>query len=157
MVNLVISSYDKDQIDENFRFILSQFFNGICNPPAGMEEEQGMCVLAPNVMNQYLFLIFWFALVFTIFSNTFSIFFSVSTHCCIDGGYQRFIQSCFLKENSKLKFIYFNCGTTGRTYLHLIAKNVNPRIFEQLIIKLSADLVEEKNKQHLKGSKDIPV
>ncbi|KAL5271269.1 hypothetical protein ACHWQZ_G001792 [Mnemiopsis leidyi] len=125
--------------------------------PSGMEEEQGMCVLAPNVMNQYLFLIFWFALVFTIFSNTFSIFFSVSTHCFIDGGYQRFIQSCFLKENSKLKFIYFNCGTTGRTYLHLIAKNVNPRIFEQLIIKLSADLVEEKNKQHLKGSKDILV
>jgi hypothetical protein len=124
---------------------------------SGMEEEQGMCVLAPNVMNQYLFLIFWFALVFCIFSNTFSLFFSVSTHCFIDGGYQRFIQSCFLKGDSKLKYIYFNCGTTGRTYLHLIAKNINPRIFEQLMIKLSKDLVEEKNKEHLKASKDVPI
>ena len=51
-------------------------------------------------------------------------------------------------------YIYFNCGTTGRAYLHLIAKNVNPRIFEQLVVKLSKDLIEEKNKVHLNNKKD---
>ena len=54
--------------------------------PAGLEEEQGMCVLAPNVMNQYLFLIFWFCLVLVTFSNAISIFLSISTHCFVEGG-----------------------------------------------------------------------
>ena len=30
--------------------------------PSGLEDENGMCVLAPNVINQYIFLILWWSL-----------------------------------------------------------------------------------------------
>ena len=30
--------------------------------PTGLEDENGMCVLAPNVINQYIFLILWWSL-----------------------------------------------------------------------------------------------
>lgn len=117
--------------------------------PSGIEEEQGMCVLAPNVINQYLFLIFWFCLVFCICSNALSILFAISKQCFVSGGYNRLISNHFLKDDSRFKHIYFAVGTSGRCYLHLIAQNCNPRIFEQLMIKLAKNLIEERNKAHL--------
>lgn len=68
-------------------------------------------------------------------------------------GYQKFLQSSFLRGDNKLKYIYFNCGSTGRAYLHLIAKNVNPRIVDQFVLRLGTDLVEENNKVQLENEK----
>lgn len=59
------------------------------------------------------------------------------------------ISNHFLKDDSRFKHIYFAVGTSGRCYLHLIAQNCNPRIFEQLMIKLAKNLIEERNKAHL--------
>ena len=39
-----------------------------------------MCVLAPNVVNSYFFLIFWFVLVLGLIVNAFGLLFSIIAH-----------------------------------------------------------------------------
>merc|ERR1719276_703305 len=64
---------------------------------SGIEEEQGMCVLAPNVINQYLFLILWFAIIFTIACNCLSVLFALTKLIFVLGSYKRLLASAFLK------------------------------------------------------------
>jgi len=104
--------------------------------PSGLEEEQGMCVLASNVINQYLFLIFWGALVITIICNVLSLLFAFSRLCFVTGAYRRLLGTAFLKDEVAYKDLFYNSGTSGRVILQLIANNVNPKIFEHLINEL---------------------
>merc|ERR1711937_753537 len=47
---------------------------------SGIVNEAGMCVLAPNVVNSYFFLIYWFVLVLGLAVNGFAVIFTTTSH-----------------------------------------------------------------------------
>ncbi|KAL5266003.1 hypothetical protein ACHWQZ_G006599 [Mnemiopsis leidyi] len=102
----------------------------------GIEEEQGMCVLAANVINQYLFLIFWGGMVVTIIVNVLSVLIALSNLCFIQGAYRNLLATAFLRDEPAYSEIWRKSGTSGRVILQLIAKNVNPKIFEHVLNEL---------------------
>lgn len=114
--------------------------------PSGIEEEQGMCVLAPNVINQYLFLILWFAIIFAIACNCLSILFALTKLVFVLGSYRRLLASAFLKDELHYKHMFFNVGSSGRVLLQIVASNVSPRIFENIMASLSTKLIQERLK-----------
>lgn len=120
--------------------------------PTGIEEEQGMCVLAPNVINQYLFLILWFAIIFAIACNCLSVLFALTKLVFVLGSYKRLLASAFLKDELHYKHMFFNIGTSGRVLLQIVATNVSPRIFEGIMANLASKLIAERLKGNGKGS-----
>lgn len=111
---------------------------------SGIEEEQGMCVLAPNVINQYLFLILWFCLVFVMICNIVSIFISLIKLLFTYGSYRRLLSTAFLRDDSAIKHMYFNVGSSGRLILHVLANNTAPRVFEDILLTLAPKLIQRK-------------
>ena len=59
-----------------------------------------MCILTPNILNQYIFLIFWFCLMLTILQNLVSIMFFLIKCVSPDISYKVFIED---KTKEKLK------------------------------------------------------
>eukprot|EP00116_Pleurobrachia_bachei_P005406 sb/3465668/ len=101
-----------------------------------MEEEQGMCVLPANVINQYLFLIFWGGLIITVFINLISLLISISNLCFVTGSYRHLLATSFLRDVPDYSEIWRKSGTSGRVILQVIARNVNPKIFEHVLNEL---------------------
>ena len=102
----------------------------------GLEEEQGMCVLAANIINQYLFLIFWAGLLLTILFNVLSLLVALSNLCFVEGAYRNLLATSFLRDEPAYSEIWRKSGTSGRVILQLIARNVNPKIFEHVLNEL---------------------
>lgn len=111
---------------------------------SGIEEEQGMCVLAPNVINQYLFLILWFCLVFVMACNILSIFAALIKLLFTYGSYRRLLSTAFLRDDSAIKHMYFSVGSSGRLILHVLASNTAPRVFEDILTTLAPKLIQRK-------------
>ena len=95
-----------------------------------------MCVLAANVINQYLFLIFWGGMVVTIIVNVLSVLIALSNLCFIQGAYRNLLATAFLRDEPAYSEIWRKSGTSGRVILQLIAKIVNPKIFEHVLNEL---------------------
>ena len=113
----------------------------------GLDVENGMCVIAPNVINSYLFLIFWLMNLITIITNVFSIIVTLFKLCFINVGYRKLMRDNFLKDNKRYRRVYNNVGTTGRFILQTVASNINARLFEDLLDVLSSILVDKFNKR----------
>lgn len=109
--------------------------------PSGLEDENGMCVLAPNVINQYIFLILWWSLVFTIVSNVFSVLAGLVRIFFIFGSYRRMLASAFLKHDDHYKVVYYKIGTSGRVILNVLAASISPRCFEDIMNNICPRLI----------------
>jgi len=109
--------------------------------PTGLEDENGMCVLAPNVINQYIFLILWWSLVFTIVSNVFNVLAGIIRVVFIYGSYQRMLASAFLKDDPHYKKVYYKVGTSGRVYLNVIASSISPVAFQEIMNNVCPRLI----------------
>lgn len=102
----------------------------------GIQEENGMCVLAPNVVNSYFFLIFWFILVLGLLANAFSVLFTTTIHLFTLGRWKALLTSTFLRDTSIGKWVYFNSGTSGQITMDILAQNVSSTTFETLYVKV---------------------
>merc|ERR1719438_57330 len=99
--------------------------------PTGLEDENGMCVLAPNVINQYIFLILWWSLVFVIVSNVFNVLAGIIRIVFIYGSYRRMLASAFLRDDPHYKKVYYKIGTSGRVILNVLAASISPTCFQE--------------------------
>lgn len=109
--------------------------------PTGLEDENGMCVLAPNVINQYIFLILWWSLVFTIVSNVFNVLAGVIRVVFIYGSYRRMLASAFLRDDPHYKKVYYKVGTSGRTILNVLAASISPTCFQEIMNNVCPRLI----------------
>ena len=111
---------------------------------SGLEEEQGMCILAPNVVIQYFFLIFWFLLMMALVVNIFSLLFTTSGMLFTLGQYRRLLHHSFMQDNPMRKHVYFAIGTSGRVTMDILSHNIPPANFEKLYDSLCKLMVEDK-------------
>jgi len=118
----------------------------------GLEEENGMCVLAPNVIYQYIFLIMWFALFLVIICNFINIFVWIFKMYAITYTYKKLVATGhFSKKHPGWKFLYYRVGTSGRVLLNIVANNTNPIIFGAIMTELAPRLIES----HLRAGKHL--
>jgi hypothetical protein len=109
--------------------------------PTGLEDENGMCVLAPNVINQYIFLILWWSLVLTIVSNVFNVLAGIIRVVFIYGSYRRMLASAFLRDDPHYKKVYYKIGTSGRVILNVLAASINPTCFQEIMNNVCPRLI----------------
>ena len=112
-----------------------------------------MCVLPANVVYQYLFLIYWGGLVVTIVINVISILIAISNLCFIQGSYRNLLATSFLRDEPAYSEIWRKSGTSGRVILQLIAKNVNPKIFEHVLNEL-VHLLRDSERKNFREQQD---
>ncbi|XP_063684844.1 innexin inx7-like isoform X2 [Bolinopsis microptera] len=118
----------------------------------GLEEENGMCVLTPNVIYQYVFLIMWFALTITIFTNFGNIFFYVFKLTATRYTYSKLVATGhFSHKHPGWKFMYYRIGTSGRVLLNIVAQNTNPIIFGAIMEKLCPSVIKHLRIGHVPG------
>ena len=99
----------------------------------GLEEWHGMCVLAGNVLYQWLFLFFWYCLALSIVLNIISVVAVCLSELRVDYSYNRFLNTAYVEDSKELKLIYYNIGTSGRIIFRTIAKNVTPKVTDELL------------------------
>jgi len=109
--------------------------------PTGLEDENGMCVLAPNVINQYIFLILWWSLVVTIVSNVFNVLAGIVRVVFIYGSYRRMLASAFLRDDPHYKKVYYKIGTSGRVILNVLAASISPTCFQEIMNNVCPRLI----------------
>jgi len=109
--------------------------------PTGLEDENGMCVLAPNVINQYIFLILWWSLVVTIVSNVFNVLGGIVRVVFIYGSYRRMLASAFLRDDPHYKKVYYKVGTSGRVILNVLAASISPTCFQEIMNNVCPRLI----------------
>lgn len=118
---------------------------------SGIETETAQCVLAPNVLNQYLFLIAWFVLVMAFFSNMISCFLHISEMCFVGGTYSRMLDEAMMQDIPKYRYVFKHCGAGGREILQILHENSNPIMFEKIYKMLVNELVDIKGSRKKQG------
>ena len=113
----------------------------------GLEEWQGMCVLAGNVLYQWLFLGYWYCLAVSLILNTLSLFVICLSELRVEYSYRRFLNTAYVEDTKELKLIYQNIGTSGRIVLRIIANNVRPKVTDELIKYLIMFLFRKRDDQ----------
>jgi len=112
-------------------------------PSGTVENKDGLCVLANNIINEkiYIFLWFWFITV-TVWTSIHLLLRVVS----ISSKYSRLLQLCNrCKSNDKADIgtILRKCGFGDWFILMQLAKHVNPAVFHDVIIDLR-DRMDQK-------------
>ena len=100
---------------------------------SGIEEWQGMCVLAGNVLYQWLFLFYWLSIVISIFINSVAVLTVLFTEILPNVSYSKFLNSAYVEDTKQLRLIYKNIGSSGRIILRVIGSNVEPYVSEELV------------------------
>ena len=124
---------------------------------SGLEEEQGMCVLAPNVVIQYLFLVLWVILLFSVVINIFSLFFSTSALFFTQGQYKLLLHQTLMLDTPVRKHVYFASGISGRVTIDTVSRNVSPDVFEKVYDEICRLSVKEKGLPKEAGKGEAPV
>ncbi|XP_063693259.1 innexin inx2-like [Bolinopsis microptera] len=114
----------------------------------GLVNEAGMCVLAPNVVNSYFFLIFWFVLVLALIVNAFAVLFSTTSHLFTLGRWKALTASTFMKGSAQEKWVYFTSGLSGQITIDIIAANLSPRTFEKVFKRTSEKLADMEKSEY---------
>ena len=100
---------------------------------SGLEEWQGMCVLAGNVLYQWLFLFYWVSIVISILINSVAVLTILSSEILPNVSYSRFLNSTYVEDTKQLRLIYQNIGSSGRIILRVIGNTVEPYVSEELV------------------------
>ncbi|XP_063688638.1 innexin inx2-like [Bolinopsis microptera] len=115
----------------------------------GIVNEAGMCVLAPNVIISYFFLIFWFLLYISLIGNAVSLFFSTSTYFFTAARWRAFVTSTFMVTTNEGKWLFMNSGMSGQITLELLASNIPHHTFENLFKRVCETVVLVQNQEVL--------
>ena len=118
--------------------------------PSGLEMETAQCVLAPNVLYQYFFLITWFVLIVAFFSNLCSCFLHLSEMFFWRGTYERMIDDCMMPNRPRYQYVFKSIGAGGRELIQVLMGNTHPVIFTRIFDELTFRLVT-------KASMDVEV
>lgn len=121
---------------------------------SGLEEEQGMCILAPNVVIQYLFLVLWVLLLVSFLVSVFSLFFSTTALFFTAGQYKLLLHQTVMLDTPIRKHVYYSSGISGRVTLDILSRNVKAEVFEQVYDVVCGLVVEEKQKEALGPAKE---
>ena len=109
--------------------------------PSGIEVETAQCVLAPNVLYQYLFLFTWYLLVAVFFANLISCFLHISEMFFSNGTYNRMIDQGMLPNKPSYRFVFMNIGAGGREIVQILTDNSNPLLFSKIFNDLTSMLI----------------
>ena len=112
---------------------------------SGLETETAMCVLTPNVLYQYLFLITWYILIFAFFSNLCSCFLHLSEMFFWQGTYERMLDDCMMPNRPRYQYVFRSIGAGGRELIQVLMSNTNPVIFTRIFDELTFRLVTKAN------------
>ena len=109
--------------------------------PSGIEVETAQCVLAPNVLYQYLFLFTWFLLIAVFFTNMISCFLHISEMFFSNGTYNRMMYQGMLTDKPSYRFVFRNIGAGGREIVQILTDNSNPLFFSRIFDDLTNRLI----------------
>lgn len=119
--------------------MLTDVFKSNQSTLSGLEEDQGMCMLTLNVLNQYLFLIFWFCLVLIALINCLSLILTVTNILFPSIMLKQFLASSSLDRSPAVAVIcklYLEAGSSLRLLMDILAKNVDPKLFGEILVQL---------------------
>ena len=105
-----------------------------------------MCMLALNVLNQYLFLIFWFCLLIVTIVNTLSLVLTLLNIMSPCFMLQQFLLSSSLDRSpavSVVSKLYLDCGSSLRFIMEIFAWNVDPKLFGEILVQLYSLLAKD--------------
>lgn len=119
--------------------------------PSGLEEENGMCVLAPNVINQYFFLITWWALMILLTTNSLNILLSIVRLLFTYGSYQRMISHACMKHKEQYKQVFDEVGVSGRLILTLLCNNIPAEYFRDMMDNVCPRLLKRRETEEETG------
>ncbi|XP_041978467.1 innexin inx2-like [Aricia agestis] len=114
-------------------------------PSGTMQLKDRLCVLPLNIVNEKIFVVLWFWLIFLGLLSTAAVLFrflvlaSTSFRTFLIMGQVRFVKR---RQVSK---IVKNVGFGDWFVLYLLGKNINPVVFKDLIIELSKEVDKKKN------------
>ena len=109
--------------------------------PSGIEVETAQCVLAPNVLYQYLFLFTWYLLMAVFFANLISCFLHISEMFFSNGTYNRMIDQGMLPDKPSYRYVFMNIGAGGREIVQILTDNSNPLLFSKIFDELTSLLI----------------
>ena len=111
----------------------------------GLEEEQGMCILTLNIVNQYVFLLFWIFLVIALAVNSFALLLTILKMMFPSMMLRRFLVNSSLEKSPAVESIsrlYRTRGSSLRFIMDIFAYNVQPKLLAEVLIQLYALLVD---------------
>ena len=112
-------------------------------PSGSVQLQDRLCILSLNIVNEKIFVILWFWLIFLAFLSALAVFFRIlvfsipALRTYMIMGHLRYVKRSVVKKITK----HFGIG--GWFVLHLLGKNINPLIYKDLIVELSKDICEK--------------
>ena len=114
--------------------------------PTGKEPHTGMCVLALNVMNQYLFLIVWYVNVILIFLNAISCVYTIVKFCSPNIVHHRIVNSSSLDDDHDFTRMFGYVGPSGRIILAKMSEHMPGYMLKSIAKKVTDKIDKEIEK-----------
>ena len=119
----------------------------------GKVPTTGMCVLALNVMNQYLFLIVWYMNVILIFLNFFSCAYTILKFCSPNIVHHRIVNSSSLLDDHDFTRMFGYVGPSGRIILAKMSEHMPGYLLTLIARKVTKKIDKENIKNKGKAPK----
>lgn len=112
----------------------------IYGPSGTLQLKDRLCVLPLNIVNEKIFIILWFWLIFLTLLSTAAVFFRILVFCLPPlRTYMIMGQLRHVKRRTVSKIVK-NIGFGDWFIVYLLGKNMNPIIYKDLILELSKEL-----------------
>eukprot|EP00116_Pleurobrachia_bachei_P011609 sb/3471871/ len=108
---------------------------------SGLEAENGMCILTRNVMNQYIFLMLWWALAFMSCFNVINVLAGISKISFCRGTYKEVLGKTFTRGKPEYKRVFESVGANGRLIILMLARNSDPTCFRKIMDNICPKLI----------------
>lgn len=111
----------------------------------GLEEDQGMCMLSLNVVNQYVFLMFWFLLIISLIVNSIAVLMAILKIIFPSMMLRRFLVNASLEKSPAVESfsrLYQTRGPSLRFIMDIFAYNIQPKLLAEVLIQLYALLAD---------------
>lgn len=116
--------------------------------PTGQEAEHGMCILAPNVTNQYLFLIMWYLNVILIVLNTVSWIYATFRYCYPSYMHMLILNTTMMQEPKDFNRLFTHVGPSGQIILEKLSNNMSGYILSMVSARVTRKLDKKKAAQN---------
>lgn len=109
-------------------------------PTGTLQLKDRLCVLPLNIVNEKIFIVLWFWLIFLTLLSTAAVFFRILVFCLPPlRTFMIMGQLRHVKRRAVSKIVK-NIGFGDWFIVYLLGKNMNPIIYKDLILELSKEL-----------------